>query len=423
MPILNLDFLNKNQFRSFPLKAEALRVAEDGRVVKDDLLTACSISTVISRTDLHIAQIYVQGNYISLTLGCVESGRVKALGYFKGVVLDNFTTLNFMQFDRFTGGCITLGNASTLLDMAGGYYFEPSALPLEESTIFYYTPPEVKAICRKFSQLRGNVVFGNLSNLQKYKNADNKTISLGVTSNNSLESLVDKSSDFNNCRTPAIYYVNGTKPFYNAANPLHQGNMYLVGVQPVVFYGSMGEGSLELATKLESGEDLKLQALCGATSSMLPPIDPAYLVNRVGESPAFRGKEKYYAKSFSPPENALTHDEPEFLSWPQFFKNFYKFVSGYGNNLNASVLAAGTKQVGTIHRLVLSNLEAGQVQVTLTVNGNIPEGFDSVEIKANTRIVKKFINPVSIGIDTYVDMVVTQNQQAPIKLDVRLFYR
>lgn len=422
MAILNLDFLNKNQFRSYPLKANASRTAQDGRRVRDNLLTACSVSTVISRTNIHINQIYVNGTYISVTLGCLENGKFKSLGRFYGEVTADFTTLELVQFDRFTGGSIVLGAAEEILNMAGGYYFSPEALPLEESTIFYYTPPGVTGIRRESTTLRGRVGFGRLLNLKKSTDRTSNQISLGVEDNTALASLADFSSDFNNCRTPLIHYVNGAKPFYNNDNPENQGNLYLVGVQPVVFYGVMGDGSLEVATKLFTGDDLTMNTLCSARGSVLPPVAPAYLTDRESENPIFKGKENYYSKSFEPPENLISHSEPEFLSWPQFLKNFFKQILNLESNTLYEVAAVGS-ETGDFHRVVLSNTGNSRLVVSLMKNGVVISDLEEIELLPGTKLVKKIKNPITLAQGLKIELRGDQLEDSVSALQVMLFYR
>jgi len=422
MAILNLDFLNKNQFRSYPLKAAASRTALDGRQIRDNLLVACSITTLISRISLHINQIYVDGSYISITFGCLENDKYRSLGRCHGEVTADFTTFELEQFERFTGGCITLGSVEEVLNMSGGYYFEPEALPLEESTVFYYTPPEVTGVSRDEITLRGRVNFGRLVNLKKFTNRVDNRISLGVSDNASLASLADFSSEFNNCRTPLINYVNGAKPLYNQNNTTHQGNLYLVGVQPIVFYGVMGDGSLEVATKLFNGDDLTMTTLCTARNSVLPPIEPVYLIDRNAENPSFKGKENYYSKSFEPPENLMSHSEPEFLSWPQFFKNFFRQLYNLEIGSTYSLATIGVT-IGEMHRVILSNIGSSPLVVSLLKNDVVIEDFEMLELLPGSKTVKKLKSPIALAENLRFDLRVDSVEGSEGAIQTMLFYR
>jgi len=419
MAIYNLDFLNKNQFRCFPLKAQATLRASDTRYISNTLIVACTITTTQNRTNIHISQIHVAGSRISLTVSAEESGKYVSLGYFIGNIEKNFTTLQFTQFKRFVGGSLTVGSQELLTSMSGGYFFEPDGLPLEESNIFYYTPPQVTGINRKGHALRGRVEFGSLFNLIKTKSSN--SIALGVKNNNDLASLADHTSEFNNCKTPLIHFVNDAVPFYNSANPLHQGNLYLVGVKPVVFYGVMGEGNLETQTELLSGAPLTMDTLCTARNKVLPPIDPIYLV----ESPKnFVGKENFYTKSFTPPQNFSGNAEPEFLSWPQFFKNFSKILVNPIPGQTYSIVSIADNSDYYIRRVIYIN--SGNVDLTVTLQKN---GVDVAEIAqtlvpANTAIVKNLISTMAINagiyFDTYIDPAGATGSG---NLQVSLFYR
>jgi hypothetical protein len=421
MPILNLDFLNKNQFRAYPFKASSTRKAEDSRMINNSLISACSITTLNTRTQLHVNQIFVQENFISLTIAGLENGKFKSLGMFHGTPDQNFKTLEFVQFERFVGGQLILGSLDEIFNMSGGYFFDPLALPLEESNVFYYTPPAVTSINYKQSSLRGHVRFGKLYNLVKTVDKPNKKISLAVQDNSSLASLTDHTSEFNNCKTPLIHYVNNSKPFYNLNNSTHQGNLYLVGVKPIIFYGVMGEGSLEVQTKLLNDQTLDLTGLCTARNKVLPPINPIYLKDRNLETPEFKGKNNFYGKSFDPPENIFNNSDPEFLAWPQFFKNFFK-VCDLTTTLQTINIRVVEQEIGKLHLAIFVNTGPVGASVTLLKNTVPLEDLQDLEVPPASKVIKKFRNPVTLAEALDFSLVGSTTDDLT-SIQVMLFYR
>jgi hypothetical protein len=352
----------------------------------------------------------------------MENNKLKSLGRFYGEPINDFTSFEFEQFERFVGGQLTIGSTAAVSEMSGGYYFDLVSLPLEESAIFYYTPPGVTGINYRESSLRGRVKFGKLFNLTKTTNRLTKRVVLAVQDNSSIASLADHTSEFNNCKTPLIYYVNGAKPFYNTDNPDNQGNLYLVGVKPIIFYGAMGEGSLEIQTKLFDDQPLDLAALCTVRNKVLPPTNPVYLTDRSLETPQFKGKDNYYAKSFDPPENIVSNSEPEFLSWPQFFKNFWKTLT-----LTLVTQTFTIKQVvqetGKFYRFVIINSGTSRAKVTLLKNTVALEEFQNLELGAGTKIIKNLSNPIVLENGLNFSLTGEVLEGTETSLQVMLFYR
>jgi hypothetical protein len=364
MAIYTLDFLNKNKYRRYPFRADTALTSENGRVLGNDLLVAASFSVAGVRENLHISQIWVRGQFIDLVLSCTVGDRLVSLGRFAGEIIEDYSVLFLEQFERFVNGTITFGSAEVVSRMSGGYFFNPTQTKLEDSTIFYYTPPGVKKLVRSSAELRGRVEFGNLINLVKTKEA--KTIKLSTSTGVQIASLADRASQFKNCKTPLIYNINETVPFKDSTNnyPVLDGNIYLVGIKPVIFYGEFGTpentgGTIQAQTIDINNNPLTLDTLCTARNKVLPPIDPVYLVKRPDETTTpstFAGKENYYTKSFSKPVNFIKVVEPEFLSWPQFFKNFTGFAINKAQGTQQDIVTVPTGTTGSkLVRMVLRN--------------------------------------------------------------------
>jgi hypothetical protein len=366
MAIYTLDFLNKNRFRRFPFKAETTLKAINGKTFNNDLIVGLSISTTIDRKNLYINQIYVKDRYISIVLSATVAEKTISLGKFSGAIVEDYSVLYLEQFERFVSGTLIIGSMEDILKMDGSYYFEPSATSIEESTVFCYTPPNVKSIVNNAIHLRGNVEFGSLTNL--VKTTESQNIKLSTVSGTQIASLADKSSQFRNCPTPLIYSINNAVPFKDSSKdyPILDGNIYMVGIKPIVFYGEFGApgeeetvGGTILAQTIDiNNNPLTLDTLCTARNKVLPPINPVYLNNRPDNkttTPTFVGKENYYTKSFIKPVNFIKVVEPEFLSWPQFFKNFTNYVTGLPQGSQKEIITVPQGKTGTIKRIVLRN--------------------------------------------------------------------
>jgi hypothetical protein len=428
MAITTLEFLNKNQFRRYPLKAEATQTSVDGDTFSTELVVACSVSTTKERRDLHISQIVVSGSTITLALSASTTAGLVCLGRFHGELIGDNTTLLLESFVSYASGSITLGAADLLLAMRNSYMLPPSAAPLEESTVFYYTPPRVRALTNRGDTLQGRVEFGLLTNVQK--TTVENTIQLGTQVTLNLNSLADKSSHFNNCPTPVIRYVEGAVPFYDDSGnyPALQGNLYLVGIAPVVFYGGAGAGSISTQTITIDGSALTLDNLCTARNSVLPPINPIYLANlpnEQSENKTFVGKENYYTKSYYTPVNFVDAVEPEFLSWPQFFSNYTKIVpAGVSGNSAEIIKISSSKEGLPIRRVVIRNSGDAGLQVSLKKNGVVCDGYSNIAVGSYQAVTLNGAAPIPTAKDDIFEVYFDSVTGSPTALvQVVLFYR
>lgn len=440
MAIYTLDFLNKNRFRRFPFKAETSLTSVNGQVLSNDLIVGLSISTTLNRTNLHISQIYVKNQFISIVLSAVVNDKLLGLGRFVGSVFEDYSVLYLEQFEKFVNGFLIVGSIDEVLKMNGGYFFNPAATAIEESTIFCYTPPKVKSIVNKEIQLRGRVEFGILTNLIKTKEEQN--IKISTTTGTQIASLADKSSQFRNCATPLIYSINNAIPFKDSSNdyPILDGNIYMVGIKPIVFYGEFGEpgeesdtGGTILAQTIDiNNNPLTLDTLCTARNKVLPPINPVYLNNRPDNkttTPTFVGKENYYTKSFIKPINFIKAVEPEFLSWPQFFKNFTDYATGLTQGQQKTVITIPQGKSGVIRRIVLrnsptqNNSTGAALQIIFRKNNGTITELDAFNLKEDQALTINGIELPFVAGDTfsvYLNQVIGAN---PYILQTILFYR
>jgi hypothetical protein len=238
MGITSLYLGNKNQFRKYPVKQGMSFRADDGTVVPDDLIVNCTITTLYGRHRLYIRQIYRSGVSARITIASVFDDQV--LGMFYGDVTADFTTLPFTSFVRNISGSITVGSSATFAGIINTLHFTKNSAELEESTIFCYTPPAVTSISdKRGTQLRGDVNFGVLTNIKK-SNAVAKTSQFTASTPAAVFNLADKSTYLDNCPSPIIKNINYVEPYPMGGEnnlPGNDGNIYIVGVDPVAFYG------------------------------------------------------------------------------------------------------------------------------------------------------------------------------------------
>jgi hypothetical protein len=339
MAIVSLTPNNKNQYRKYPLKQGSTFISDNGYSVPDDLIVAASLSSIYGQHRIYIKQIFYKDAYVSVTVASYLDDKV--LGYFSGQITSDNTTLAFSAFTKFVDGTITIGSLESLLALPGILNFDKSSSELEESTILCYAPPAVLSISDKnASELRGFVTFGTLTNLTK-TTANNKT-AFSVTNPEDIFNLADKSSFLNNCATPAIRTINSVTPFpMDAGDSKNDGNIYMVGVEPIVFYGiptDDGSSSAPGIINVES-PSLTLDSLCALRHTMLPPIDisgftldSVEFVDKYYTKPSLSAHEAdptdinyplYRPARYASNFNATT--VPEFYYWPQFVKEEYYY--------------------------------------------------------------------------------------------------
>jgi hypothetical protein len=268
------------------------------------------------------------------------------LGVFIGNLSGDYSVITLTTSEIYLSGTITLGAAKEWDALPTICTFDSSSTELEESVIFCFEAPKVTSISDKKEQtLRGIVSYGILTNIEKYSNSNLKQTNFESTAPASVTTIADKSSFLNNCATPVIKNINGVVPFPKDVSPdENDGNIYLVGVLPIVFYGiSLDEGVITTVT-----EDITIDSLCSLRSKLLPPIDISGFTLDTSE---FR--DKYYTKPAftdarpdgSPPYYELYIPErlaanfnvttlPEYYYWPQFVRpEYYNLWFNYTNNV------------------------------------------------------------------------------------------
>lgn len=334
--LLALNFNNKNQYRKYPFKQTSSLLADSGYSLKDSLIVNCSITSTYGNHRVYVSQIFKKDDLVRVAISSVLDDSL--LGIFSGNLIEDFTTLELTPLINFVAGNITLGALSEWVDVPRILSFQSASAELEESAVFCFTPPNVTSIRDKLNQsLTGNVNFGVLTNVNKFSDNANRAVLLQATSPENIESLADKSSFLNNCDNPVIKNINGVTPFVGGSIPdENDGNIYIVGVLPITFYGvSNDDGVINTSTN-----DVTLTSLCGQKNKLIPPsdisgftINNSEFIDKYYSRPAFTQSmyegippnypymiPRRYASNF------YSTSHPEYYYWPQFIKpEYYNF--------------------------------------------------------------------------------------------------
>lgn len=332
MSVVALSYSNKNQYRSYPLKQESSFCSLDGITLPQDFIVDCSITTTYGRHKIYIKQISRHENILDVAIADTLNDVV--LGVFSGEVLENFTTLNLVPLEKYVSGQMTIGSVNSMIEIDKILNFSSGATELEESTIFCYLVPAVHSISDQFkNKLTGHVAFGNLVNLTKTTDNSTSTTKLTASYPETVVNKADKSSRLGNCQNPVIKNINGITPLpVGEGDGTNDGNIYLVGIKPVVFYGASddAEGSLAVSTP-----GVTLDSLCASRHKLLPPTDiQLFTMPDMDFDDLYYNKPALAERPYGvgavnfriPPRTAGNFNSvniPEYYFWPQFVREEY----------------------------------------------------------------------------------------------------
>lgn len=275
----HLDFLNKNAYRKYPLRATASLVDSNGVAIPNGLLTSMQISTDLSNSQLYIGQIYINDTYLSIVIMNYSSGTT--VGYFNGTITGDFQSYTLSTIDNITTGSMTVGTMLDISNMPNGmHFFDKDAGRLEDSIISCYIPPAISSLEIGTSKLVGNITFSG-SNVTI--TALNDIIDLAVINKLKVLSVSEKSGANNTCDLPTITSINSVTPDIN-------GNINIYAVSP---FTMTVNGSVAV---LQPGSTLTITEICPKSDILAPPID---------NSDVYNG-------------DILTITTPEWKSWPKY---------------------------------------------------------------------------------------------------------
>lgn len=340
MAILALNRNNKNQYRKYPFKQNSGLRSTAGYVIPDDVFVNCSLTVTYGRHRVYVKQLFYRARTIHVTIAAMTGETEdtdEVLGVFSGKFGESFTALTLNPFVRFVSGSLTIYPSETLINATEIHVFNRSQTELEESTIFCYTHPAVTSIQdKRGSELRGIVNFGTLTNLTKTSNNLARSVQFTSTAPEAVFNPADKSSHLANCPTTAIKNINGVEPFpLGVGSSVNDGNIYIAGVKPIVFYGVPGEdGTVGVNT-----EGVTLESLCTQKHKLLPPVDiSGFTLDSLEYRDAYYNKPELpkYPEDYQETSPNYTLDRParaasnfnsvqipEYYFWPQFAKEEY----------------------------------------------------------------------------------------------------
>lgn len=278
MSQLTLDFLNKNMYRTYPLRSTSSHTFTDGRKLPTSLIVGLQLTTLYTYRKLYIEKIYAKQNFVSILIREVDTNIV--VGNFSGVVTDSYTVLSLDPVIKEISGTLTIGNPAAIDLINGVGLLNSIDGRIEDSTIFCFTPPAVTSIIHKDTAATG---FITLSTENITITAALRNFSLEVINPNLILSRADIRAEYGNCNTPLIKKINTVEPDNN-------GNIDIYGIDPVTI--AVGAHKLGFDTT-----GLTLVDICPEKQKLSPPISDI--------TDAYHG-------------NILTTNTPEWKTWPEF---------------------------------------------------------------------------------------------------------
>ena len=341
MAIGSLTKNNQNQYRRYPIKQGGRFCSTDGFIVPDAAIVNCRITSIYGKHRLYIKQIFYKDGIIKIAIATISDTPADddiAVGVFSGTLTEDFITIPLIPFTPYVSGSMTLGSIAVLSTVNRLIYFTKENTEIEESAIFCYTVPKVTSIQdTQKNKLTGAVQLGTLTNVTNTNNYIASSVQLTSENPSSVFNPADKSSALGNCDKPAIKNINGVLPSLENkdSRPGNDGNIYLVGVKPLLFYGTPSLSSPPFAPGVVSVETpgVSLGSLCAQKALLLPPVNIGGFTLDTSEY-----RDKYYNKpalikhtsadypAIVPARSASNFNSatrPEYYYWPQFVKEDY----------------------------------------------------------------------------------------------------
>ncbi len=259
--MLRVDFLNKNTFRRYPLRADKSVESLEGTSLPDELFCAAQFSTPGWVERLQIRRVYVNEGYINVLVSCYNGANLTYVGYFDGNITSDCTKLTFSSLDPAIYGMLMIGKASAISQLHGFYTFGTDTAVFEDGLVTYLTPPVVRGLIVGGKTLSGRIGL-EYSNVQQIANPT--MLQLDVLSKDSIRAKNDKSAKFGSCRTNPIGSM-------NTVLPDSEGNIDIYGIAPLQIHVSPGGLRFDVV-------GVSKHELC-AEDRRIPPLIPisAYL--------------------------------------------------------------------------------------------------------------------------------------------------
>ena len=273
-----LDFLNKNMYRNYPLKASSSGMSIDSELLPDTIITSMrvTITNDIGYSKLYISKVAIKGRYISVVINDYASET--ALGTFSKLVSTDYDTINLTPYLSTVSGILTIGKLENLAQFQGAYHFTRADTELEESVLFLYPPTGVIKLVNDAISSVGKITL--LGSNTKITVVDND-LSVDVIDSTRVLAHNVLAGRYNNCPTPAITKINTVTPDSN-------GNIDIYTILPMTIEVS--------GNNLALTPNLTINQVCPELNKIYPPTNTS---------------DTYYA-------DIAVEKTPEWKTWPYF---------------------------------------------------------------------------------------------------------
>lgn len=378
------------------------------RILPNNLIANVTITAPLAKSSIFLKQITYGEFSVSVIFAYhTNLGEEKVLGSFSGQITRDFQTMDLLPFIPQFFGKIVFGFRDHFGQSPNSCSFDYGQAILEYRAVVIHEIPLVTSIKDETgNSLAGFVAFGLLKNLVKtsIQSYPVGTISLELLNNSGFDSLADRSSLFGNCPTPAILQINNSVPYPPDITHENDNNIYVMGINPIVFHNSEDTAMIKVATL---GVDLT--SFCTQRAVLLPPVVSEYLIDI--PSISFDSKSKYFSKSQTPSFDFVFSQNPEFVFWPNFVKSFTKSLS---ITVNGDYDFANTVQTSG---MLGANKKAHIMMVKIKCSGN--NSFHTALKKNNVAITSNFIGTVD-GKEYVYDDITTFSSLLSAKDDAKI---
>jgi hypothetical protein len=250
---MKLDYLNKNWYRAYPLRATSKHVTENGSALPYSFFAGARITTKPGFENVFIRRIFVVGPYVNIDVAAknLNTNVVTGLGYFAARLTKDNTTITMQPLVDYASGFLVLGRLEDILRVQGNHTLSFDNGRIEDCLIYPFNPPAVHSIQHDGAAAKGKVTFV-LDNFQ------HTGFVFGVVNPDRVASNADQSSQALNCGGNVIKAINSVEPD-------EDGNIDIFAIEPITL--ELKIGGIKLDTPTLTAEDI-----CGNINENIPPV-------------------------------------------------------------------------------------------------------------------------------------------------------
>lgn len=233
----NVEFLNKNWYRKYPLRATSEYKDAYGNTLPLSLFAGANLSVYSTYVDAFINKIVIKQARINVTVSARTQTGITALGYFDAQITQSNQVLHMVAIQPFASGHLVIGDASVLTGLDGAYILDYTNGKIEDSLIFSYPPPAVVKIVHGQTEVTGflNFTFENLTQVTSGQSISFTVDNKDLTTPNFFRTVGTLS-----CLNPIITGINSVVPDEN-------GNIDIFAIQPLAIDIDEGAGRITLS--------------------------------------------------------------------------------------------------------------------------------------------------------------------------------